>query len=94
MPRYKVNRRYGTWKDGIHYGPWAVGIEVELSEQDAAWFNRDSEGVLSLVEPAPQPEPEPEEPAVVETPEEAPAEDADRTRKTHRDRMHRGGQNR
>lgn len=61
MARYIVQARYGSRRDGQQYGPWAKGTEVDLSEADAAWVNRDCPGVLvAVVEKEPEaPTPEP-----------------------------------
>lgn len=45
MPAYRVNHNYRA----AHHGPWVKGDTVELTEADAEWVNRDSEGALSLV---------------------------------------------
>lgn len=56
MPRYVVNQRYGSMRDGKQWGPWQAGLVIDLSEADAEWLNTDSPGVLSLeVEPEPEP---------------------------------------
>lgn len=57
MASYRVNHRYGARKDGVQYGPWQPGATVDLTEAEAAWFNRDSAGVLSPVEEAEKPPP-------------------------------------
>lgn len=81
MPTYRVNHRYSARRDGQDFGPYIEGSTVELTEDDAAWVNRDSEGVLSpLVEEAPAP-------AEVEKAPEPP-------KATKADRQHRGGQRR
>lgn len=46
MPRYKINHRYSS---GDH-GPYEAGNEVELTEEEAAWLNHDSPGLLSEVD--------------------------------------------
>jgi hypothetical protein len=48
MPAYKVTGRYTARCDGQTFGPWVGGETVELSEAEAAWINRDSDGVLTL----------------------------------------------
>lgn len=94
MPRYTVQRRYQSSRDGAQWGPWAAGQPIDLREDDAAWCNTDSPGLLvEYVEPAPEPAPEPE-------PEPEPAEDdkaeepAERDAAPAKDRMHRGGRRR
>lgn len=49
MPRYRVNHVYASYRDGVHYGPWTPGEEVELVEAVAEWVNQDSPGALSPV---------------------------------------------
>jgi hypothetical protein len=46
MPRYKINHRYSS---GDH-GPYEEGNEVELTEEEAAWLNHDSPGLLDEVD--------------------------------------------
>lgn len=46
MPRYKINHRYSS---GDH-GPYEAGNEVELTEEEAAWLNHDSPGLLDEVD--------------------------------------------
>jgi hypothetical protein len=56
MPRYTVNHNYTAYRDGQSYGPWEAGTEVELTEPDAEWVNRDSPTTLTSVrkrQPAP-----------------------------------------
>lgn len=50
MPRYRVEHRYSSSGGG----PWIEGDHVELSEEEASWVNRDSEGTLKLVDPQEQ----------------------------------------
>lgn len=79
MARYKLNHSYRSFRDGVQYGPWTAGDEVELTDADAEWLERDSPGVL--VKPEPEPDPEPEKSAERQKPPAA-------------DRQHRGGRNR
>ena len=58
MNRYRFTKPYSS-----HYGTFAVGAVVELSDEDAAWLMRDSMGGLELVVSPPQ------EPRGVETPQ-------------------------
>jgi hypothetical protein len=51
MPRYIVQRDYQS-----HAARWNAGLVVELGAEEAAWFNRDSRGVLKEIIPVP-PEP-------------------------------------
>jgi hypothetical protein len=60
MPRYIVQRDY--WS---HAARWKAGLVVELGAEEAAWFNRDSLGVLKLIEERP---PEPVAERAVEQP--------------------------
>lgn len=46
MPRYRINHRYSS---GDH-GPYEEGNEVELTEEEAAWLNHDSPGLLNEVD--------------------------------------------
>ena len=48
MPRYIVQRDYQS-----HAATWKAGLVVELGAEEAAWFNRDSRGVLKLIEERP-----------------------------------------
>lgn len=59
MPRYVAQHGYGAKYGEGYLGPWEAGTEVDLSEQEAGWVNRDSPGCLTKV-PAAAPEPEPE----------------------------------
>jgi hypothetical protein len=45
MPRYAVLQNYGSGT----YGPWEMGTQVELDEDQAVWVNRDSPGTLARV---------------------------------------------
>ena len=64
MPRYIVQHDYKS-----HVAHHSAGQVVELDADQAAWFNRDSKGVLKLiVERPPEPEPEPVAEPVVEAP--------------------------
>lgn len=47
MPRYTVTQRYGSYRDGVRYGPYAKGDTVELTEPEAEWINRDAPGTLA-----------------------------------------------
>jgi hypothetical protein len=79
MPQYRVRHRYSAVRDGQRFGPWAEGDRVELTEVDAAWVNRDSDGALTLADAAP----------------EAPAKSEAPAREERRqDRQHRPGQRR
>lgn len=49
MARYTLNHNYRSFRDGVQYGPWAAGDEVELTDADAEWLERDSPGVLTEV---------------------------------------------
>lgn len=49
MPRYKLNHAYRSFRDGVQYGPWLAGDEVELTDADAEWLERDSPGALTEV---------------------------------------------
>ncbi len=48
MPRYRINHRYNSGD----FGPYAEGTEVELTEEEAAWLDHDSPGVVILVDTA------------------------------------------
>lgn len=88
MPRYIVQHRYSSSRDGALWGPWAAGQPIDLRPEDAAWCNTDSPGLLvEYVEPEPDPEPAVEE---ADTPEEP----AERNTAPAKDRMHRGGRRR
>jgi hypothetical protein len=50
MAKYKVARVYASSRDGIHYGPYTPGEEVELDQETAEWMNRDSPELLTPVE--------------------------------------------
>lgn len=86
MPRYTVNHRYESRRDGRQWGPWVAGTVVDLSPADAAWLNADSPGVVVLeVEPEPTPVPPVPEP---------PKAEAVREKVSTRNRMVTGGPNR
>lgn len=60
MPRYTISHAYRSARDGVTFGPWVEGDEVELEEADAAWVERDSPGALTQPEPVErQAEPKP-----------------------------------
>ena len=63
MPRYVVQHRYASKRDGVQWGPWDAGQPIDLREDDAAWVNLDSPGCLALEVQVPPPaapvEPEP-----------------------------------
>jgi len=80
VARYVVKRRYGSRRDGQQYGPWIAGTEVEMSESDADWVNRDSPGVLELIVVV--------EPEVVEV---EPPEDVELPKAPAKNRMRTGG---
>lgn len=94
MPQYVAGWRYHSTRDGQSFGLWLAGTVVDLSDEDAAWVNRDSHGVLTpYVEPVPDPvatQPLPPTPE----PEPATAAVPEREAKPTRDRMVRGGRNR
>ena len=69
MPRYIVQRDYQS-----HAATWKAGLVVELGAEEAAWFNRDSRGVLKEIEERP-PDPEPVPEPVAERAIEAPPQD-------------------
>ena len=49
--RVKVTQRYAASSDGFKFGPWEEGDEVDLTDVQIAWVNRDAEGTLErLVE--------------------------------------------
>lgn len=89
MPRYTVQHRYQSNRDGTLWGPYEVGQEIDLREDDAAWLNTDSPGLLVLyVEPTPEPEPEPAK-------DPAPEPDStEREATPPPNRMYRGGRRR
>ncbi|NMO52023.1 hypothetical protein HH310_12550 [Actinoplanes sp. TBRC 11911] len=88
MARYQVAHKYRSTRDGQQFGPYLVGDVVELSDEDAAWVNRDSPGCLEAEKPA-KPEPDPD-------PEPDPADDAEpeREKPPTPNRQRRGGANR
>lgn len=49
MAQYTVQHRYSAYRDGIRFGPWDKGDTIDLSEADADWINRDSEGCVAPV---------------------------------------------
>lgn len=51
MPRYTVAHAYTAVRDGQRLGPWQPGDQVELSDHDAQWVNRDSPGALAELAP-------------------------------------------
>lgn len=53
MTKYKVARVYASRKDGIYYGPYTPGEEVELDQETAEWMNRDSPELLEEVREMP-----------------------------------------
>lgn len=53
MPRYTVKHAYAASRDGLQFGPWEKGSEVELDQADAEWVERDSPGALVEVQPKP-----------------------------------------
>lgn len=85
MPRYIVQHRYASMRDGDRWGPWDAGQPIDLSEADAAWVNTDSPGCLAL----PEPEPEPEPPT-----DEDPEPQPERQQTTTVNRQHRSGRTR
>lgn len=88
MPRYVIQHRYQSTRDGTLWGPYDAGQEIDLREDDAGWLERDSPGLLKpFTEPEPVPEPEPVE-------EPADTDDNQRDATATRDRMHRGGRRR
>lgn len=84
MPRYNVTQNYKSRRDGLDYGPWEAGGQIDLSEADADWVNRDSPGTLTPVEGKPA------ERKAAETTEAAPKRQQragrDRQQKTDTDR--------
>ncbi len=48
MAKYKVQHDYRSYRDGVQHG-FSKGAEVELSEDQAEYFNLDSPGLLTLV---------------------------------------------
>lgn len=62
MARYRVPHRYSSESNGVTYGPWEEGQEVELDDAQAAWLIRDGLSLESLEEaPDPSsPEPDPD----------------------------------
>ena len=62
MPRYIVQHDYKS-----HVAHHSAGQVVEMDADLGDWFNRDSPGVLKLIEERP-PEPEPVETRAIEVP--------------------------
>lgn len=52
MRPYVVAHPYTARRDGVTFGPWAAGDQVELADGDAAWVERDSPGALTPVQAA------------------------------------------
>lgn len=50
MTAYTVRHGYASRRDGRAFGPWSVGERVDLDEVDAVWVERDSPGVLVLLD--------------------------------------------
>lgn len=48
---YSVQHDYESWDAGTRYGPWMAGDQVEVTEEQAAWLNRTSPGVLKPTKP-------------------------------------------
>lgn len=88
MPKYVVNHDYESSEDGVRWGPWEAGTELNLAPEEADMLNADSPGVVALkvVEPEPVTEPDPpQDPEKVEpVREKTPA----------KNRMNTGGSNR
>ena len=53
MPKYRVHHVYAAYRDGVHYGPYTPGEEIEIEQELADWMNRDSPGVLEEVREMP-----------------------------------------
>lgn len=51
MNRYQVQHAYTAVRDGVRFGPWTSGEEVELADADAQWINRDSPDTLTPAQP-------------------------------------------
>ena len=47
--RVKVAQRYAASSDGFKFGPWEEGDEVDLTDVQIAWVNRDAEGTLTPI---------------------------------------------
>lgn len=80
MSRFEVQHRYSSWRDGQRFGPWTKGDVIELSDDDAAWVNRDSEGALAPVE----------SPSIPVEDVPAPAEEPERPNRQHKSARTRG----
>lgn len=73
MPKYVVGHEYESQEDGVRFGPWEAGTELDLSPDEADALNSDSPGVVALkvVEPESVAETEvvkPDEPVREKTP--------------------------
>lgn len=53
MPRYRFIKKYQSG-----YGQWSPGDEIDLTEAEAEWFNRDVDGCLEPVKAEPEHEPD------------------------------------
>ena len=66
MPDFIVKHNYRAARDGQQFGPWVAGDQVQLTEVDAEWVNRDSPGALTELDAEPVAEetsaPEPKKP--------------------------------
>lgn len=90
MPRYVVQHRYASKRDGVQWGPWDAGQPIDLREDDAAWVNLDSPGCLEIEAEAPPVEPEP-----VPDLEQVDGDvDGEREARSSRNRQARPGRNR
>lgn len=47
MSLYTLTRDYAAIRDGKRFGPWKAGEVVDLTDDDAAWVERDSLGALN-----------------------------------------------
>ena len=54
MAKHRVTQVYAAFRDGVHYGPWTPGEEVELTDELAEWVNRDAPGTLIPVQSEPE----------------------------------------
>jgi len=103
MGRYIVKRRYSARGPRAQLGPWPIGVEVDMSTEDAEWVNRDSPGVLEPVvvepvepgdaEPVGEPPAEPE-PGVEPDDDEPLESSAEAVGQPAKDRRYRGGRSR
>jgi hypothetical protein len=60
MPNFTVRHNYRSFRDGQQFGPWVEGDQVQLTEADAEWLERDSPGLLvAAAKPKAEPEPAP-----------------------------------